>query len=183
MKGMSDPLELQNRLLKQAAKSFRGGTLELFEARFKRYFPDLLEALAQVYPQQLEDTLTRASDILRRAYKDRSSDLRRLDLERNLRPDWFQSPEVIGYVAYADRFADTLEGVREKIGYLEELGVSYLHLMPLLEPRPGESDGGYAVQNFREVRPDLGTMDDLETLASALREKGVSFVWIWCSTM
>jgi len=171
---MSDPLELQNRLLKQAAKSFRGGTLELFEARFKRYFPDLLEALGQVYPHQLEDTLNRALDILRRAYKERSADLRRLDLERNLRPDWFQSPNMIGYVAYADRFADTLEGVREKIGYLEELSVNYLHLMPLLEPRPGQNDGGYAVQNFREVQPDLGSMDDLETLAGALREKGIS---------
>ena len=171
---MLDPLELQNKLLVKARKSFRGGTLELFEARFKRYFPDLQEALKKVYPHGFEDTLARASDILCRAFKERSADLRRLDLERNLRPDWFQSPEMVGYVAYADRFAGTLEGVGEKIPYLKELGVKYLHLMPLLEPRPGQNDGGYAVQNFRQVRQDLGTMKDLESLSTALRGEGIS---------
>ena len=33
------------------------------------------------------------------------------DLERMLRPDWLQDPEVIGYAAYTERFADDLSGV------------------------------------------------------------------------
>jgi amylosucrase len=81
---------------------------------------------------------------------------------------------MIGYVCYADRFAGSLRGVREHLDYLVELGVSYLHLMPLLRPRAGESDGGYAVADYGQVDPRVGTMDDLEELAADLRQRGIA---------
>jgi amylosucrase len=81
---------------------------------------------------------------------------------------------MLGYVAYADRFGGTIAGVGEHLGYLADLGVRYLHLMPLLEPRPGDSDGGYAVRDYRAVDPRLGTMDELEELAAHLRARGMS---------
>ena len=56
------------------------------------------------------------------------------------------------------------------------LGVRYLHLLALLKAREGDSDGGYAVSDYGTVRPDLGTMDDLESLATDLRHRGVSLV-------
>ena len=62
---------------------------------------------------------------------------------------------MVGYVCYADRFAGTLEGV-SGLDYLGELGVRYLHLMPLLAPREGDSDGGYAVRDYRAVDPGWG---------------------------
>jgi len=80
----------------------------------------------------------------------------------------------VGYAAYADRFADDLVGVAKRIPYLQRLGVTYLHLMPLLLPRPGASDGGYAVADYRAVRPDLGTMQDLADLADELHEAGIA---------
>jgi len=89
-------------------------------------------------------------------------------------PDWFQQPGMVGYVCYADRFAGDLRGVAGHLDYLAELGVTYLHLMPLLRPREGENDGGYAVQSYEEIDPALGTMDDLEALAAALRPRGMS---------
>ena len=46
--------------------------------------------------------------------------------------------------------------------------------MPLLKPRPGQNDGGYAVMDYRAVRDDLGTVDDLRELATALRNSGIS---------
>ena len=52
-------------------------------------------------------------------------------------------------------------GVRERLPYLRELGVTYLHLMPLLRTRPEPNDGGYAVADYGAVEPALGTMDDL----------------------
>ncbi|HSE70597.1 MAG TPA: alpha-amylase family glycosyl hydrolase, partial [Nocardioidaceae bacterium] len=52
--------------------------------------------------------------------------------------------------------------------------VGYLHLMPLLTPRPTPNDGGYAVQDYRSVRSDLGTMEDLRKLTQTLREQGIS---------
>jgi len=83
---------------------------------------------------------------------------------------------MIGYVAYADRFAGDLAGVGEHIDYLTGLGVKYLHIMPFLQPRDGANDGGYAVADYRKVRSDLGTMDDLERLTKSLRENGISLV-------
>lgn len=83
---------------------------------------------------------------------------------------------MIGYAAYADRFGGTLDGVRQNIPYLQELGVTYLHLMPVLRPREGDSDGGYAVADYRALRPDLGSMGDLRRLAAELRSAGISLV-------
>ena len=101
-------------------------------------------------------------------------DLKRLDLERILEPDWFQHPRTLGDPAYADRFAGDLRGVGQHVDYLGQLGVTYLHLMPLLEPRPAPNDGGYAVADYRTVRRDLGTVDDLRELATLLRRNGIS---------
>src|SRR6185312_11654007 len=71
-------------------------------------------------------------------------------------------------------FAETLRGVAGRVPYLEELGVRYLHLMPLLRSREGESDGGYAVVDYLAVEPRIGTLDDLEALCGELRAHGVS---------
>ncbi|HET6563670.1 MAG TPA: alpha-amylase family protein [Marmoricola sp.] len=108
------------------------------------------------------------------AAADRPSPLRVLDRVREVDPSWFLSEEMVGYVCYTDRFAGTLAGVAERLDYLEELGVRYLHLMPLLRPREGENDGGYAVVEYDEVDPRLGTMADLETLSARLHEREIA---------
>ena len=145
----------------------------LLEHRLERWLPDLDEALALAYadPGPVRDRLI---DLACRAFADRSEELHDLDLRRSLAPDWFQRPETIGYAAYADRFAGDLRGVAERSAYLEELGVRYLHLMPLMTPRPGPDDGGYAVADHRTVRPDLGTTGDLAALTATLRARGIS---------
>nr|WP_034388293.1 alpha-amylase family protein [Deinococcus sp. YIM 77859] len=149
---------------------------QTFLLRLERYGEDLAESLQAVYGDWGGALQERLVEVLLHAFHARPADLRRLDEARLLRPDWLQRPEMVGYVAYADRFAGTLRGVGEHLDYLEGLGVKYLHLMPLLKPRAGENDGGYAVQDYRAVRPDLGTMDDLSALAQALRGRGISLV-------
>ena len=146
---------------------------ELFEARLERWLPDLREAVEPLYDDP-ETVVRRLLDLAVASYAARDDDLHRLDLRRSLAPDWFQRPEMLGYAAYADRFAGTLAGVAERTDYLKDLGVGYLHLMPLLNPRPDPNDGGYAVQDYRSVRPDLGTMEDLRKLTGRLREEGIS---------
>ena len=88
--------------------------------------------------------------------------------------DWYKSGDMLGMMLYIDNFAGNLQGVREKIDYLEKANVNYIHLMPFLDTVPERSDGGYAVADFRKVRPDLGTMEDLEALTSACHEKGMN---------
>ena len=65
----------------------------------------------------------------------------------------------MGYAAYADRFSGTLNGVAQRVDYLRELGVTYLHLCGSCA-RPGEDDGGSAVMDYGRVRDDLGTLAD-----------------------
>ncbi|MGV1005634.1 MAG: alpha-amylase family protein [Candidatus Nanopelagicales bacterium] len=141
-------------------------------SRWDRWGRELLAGLAPVYPGA--DLPARIVDLIATAHRARSPRLRDRDRTRILSPDWFQRPDAIGYAAYADRFAETLPGVAQRVDYLRELGVTYLHLMPLLAPRPGENDGGYAVIDYNRVRPDLGTMADLAELASRLHDEGIS---------
>mgnify|MGYP006286047549 FL=1 len=140
--------------------------------RFDRYGQDLWDGIEAVY--DAHTVLPQIVDVIARIHKGRSPRLRHRDNQRILRADWFQDPNAIGYVCYTDLFASNLQGIRSKIDYLRSLGVTYLHLMPLLKPRPGNSDGGYAVMDYKSVRPDLGTMKDLAELADDLHEAGIS---------
>lgn len=149
---------------------------DLFALRLDRWWDDLYEALVSVYAEQADRLAERLVVLAATAFRERSSELHRLDMQRTLDHDWFQSQHMLGYAAYADRFAGDLNAVARRIDYLEELGVTYLHLMPLLMPREGENDGGYAVADYRRVRADLGKMEDLRALASQLRERGISLV-------
>lgn len=163
-------------LLQGPLRSLHPLDQDLFCTRYKIHFPDVLRSLGRLYgdSEKFSSYVYKFSEIVARRFADRSRELTLLDAQRQAEPDWFQKPEMIGYVCYVDRFAGTLQGVAERIPYLKELGVTYLHLMPLLKPRPGPSDGGYAVMNYREVNPALGTMDDLADLASELRRNGIS---------
>lgn len=150
---------------------------DTFRARVERWWPDLERGLELAYGAAVAAEVSpRLLALAERAYADRPDRLHRRDLERLLRPDWLQAPDMVGYACYTERFAGDLAGVGERVAYLRELGVTYLHLMPLLRPREGDNDGGYAVADYRSVRPDLGTMDDLEELADRLHGEGISLV-------
>lgn len=105
---------------------------------------------------------------------DRPAALVALDARREADPAWFRAPGMLGYSAYVDRFGGTVAGVADRIGYLEDLGVRYLHLLALLKAREGDSDGGFAVADYLAVEPRLGDMADLETLTERLRAAGIS---------
>jgi amylosucrase len=106
----------------------------------------------------------------------RPAELRGLDAARELEPEWFQFQDMLGGVCYVDLFAGDLDGIRARIPYFVELGLTYLHLMPLFKAPEGENDGGYAVSSYREVNPALGDMDGLRALAAELRHAGISLV-------
>ncbi|MEV4779279.1 alpha-amylase family protein [Burkholderia sp. LMU1-1-1.1] len=111
---------------------------------------------------------------LGKLYAERPPELRALDIRRAAQPEWFLNQRMLGYCAYVQNFGGSLNGVAERIPYLEELGVSYLHLLPFLRPREGENDGGFAVTSFDEVDPALGTNADLHALTTRLRAAGIS---------
>jgi amylosucrase len=149
---------------------------DAFANRFARWFADLRDPLVALYgaDERFGEQWRGLLGAIARTAAERPPELRRLDHRREITPDWLQREQTVGYVAYADRFAGTLTGVRERLAYLRELGVDYLHLMPLLRTRPAPNDGGYAVADYGAVEPALGTMDDLRALAGDLREHGMA---------
>ncbi len=147
-----------------------------FHNRLARFFTELRDPLTAVYGDdpRLERELAKLLEAMAGAAAARAPELKALDHEREITPDWLQREQALGYVAYADRFAGTLQGVRERLPYLRELGISYLHLMPLLAMRPEPNDGGYAVVDYGAVEPKLGTMEDLRALAEDLHAHGMA---------
>jgi amylosucrase len=149
---------------------------DIFALRLERSRSDLLEPLARLYGQRadFQGFVDDLIGVLAEGWAQRPGDLRRLDLRRDLEPDWFLRQSMVGYVFYVDRFAGRIPDVAAHLDYLDELGVTYVHFMPCLRPRPGDSDGGYSVMDYRAVDPRLGTIDDLADAAAELRARGMS---------
>ncbi|MBR7801097.1 alpha-amylase family glycosyl hydrolase [Undibacterium fentianense] len=156
----SRQIDMQRRLdqritgLRQKLSSVYGETAQ-FDAWFEGLIDNVLELASQ-----------------------RSDALLALDSQRVENPDWFLHQNMVGYCAYVDRFADNLQGVKQRIPHLTQLGVRYLHLLPFFRARDltidGENDGGFAVASFDEIEPRLGTHADLLTLTEALRAANIS---------
>ena len=67
-----------------------------------------------------------------------------------------------------------IAGVVEKLGYLQELGVTALWFLPFFASP--FRDGGYDIQDYLRVDPSLGTMDDFQLLIDAAHERGMKVV-------
>ena len=143
-----------------------------FQDRLARHLDELRWLYMELYGN--DAMFTELCDNLHRFAQERSAALKKRDLERQADPEWYKSNDLTGMMLYIDNFAGDLNGVRRKLPYLEQTGVNMLHLMPFLDTVPERSDGGYAVADFRAVRPDLGTMEDLEKLAGACHKRGIN---------
>ena len=170
-----------DRLLPRLRADFAAANLadwQTFETRLRAHFPVIFELLVRIYGDQydffyhLERILATAAEM----WLARPAELKALDAAREEDNCWFQSQQMLGGVCYVDLFAGDLAGIRAKLPYFRELGLTYLHLMPLFKAPMPENDGGYAVSSYREVNPALGTMAELSALAGELRQQGISLV-------
>lgn len=146
--------------------------LEFYD-RFARQEAELERLYRELYHNDMA-AFDRFTDMLYDAYLARPESLKLMDRAREAHPDWYKGHDLVGMLMYVNAFAGTLQGVREKLDYIEDCGVNYLHLMPLLESPKSRSDGGYAVSDFRKVQPELGTMEDLYALAEDCHERGIA---------
>ena len=146
--------------------------LEFYD-RFARQEAELERLYRELYHNDMA-AFDRFTDMLYDAYLARPESLKLMDRAREAHPDWYKGHDLVGMLMYVNAFAGTLQGVREKLDYIEDCGVNHLHLMPLLESPKGRSDGGYAVSDFRKVQPELGTMEDLYALAMDCHERGIA---------
>ena len=158
------------------ARTTQSADDDIFALRLARSAPDLWPMLDALYGAGpgYDGFKAGLTTVLRNAWAARPADLKLLDLRRDLEPDWFLRSDMAGYVFYIDRFAGTLKGVLDKLDYLADLGITYVHFMPCLKPRPGDSDGGYSVMDYASINPAYGSMADFEHVAGELRKRGIS---------
>ena len=143
-----------------------------FEKRLKKHHDELKWLYMELYGN--DDMFFELCSRMQQFYEERSNALKTRDREKETDPEWFRKKEMLGMMLYIDNFAGTIRGVEKKLDYIQDCNVNCIHLMPFLDVTKGKSDGGYAVKDFRKVREDLGTMEDLETLTKKCHEKGMN---------
>lgn len=150
----------------------------VFEKRLQTHLPSLADKLFQLYGERYDYFyhLEKLVELLAQAYAKRKVALKKKDDLCLNDPTWYRSEKLLGMALYVDLFAGDLKKLIEKIPYLHDLGVNYVHLMPLYKSPEGNSDGGYAVSDYRSVDPKLGTESDLVAVAEAFNEAGISLV-------
>ena len=171
-----EPVKVETKKTEPARISLLEEEEKIYNQRFSRHYDELKWLYCELY-QDNPEVMTHfhaLTEEMKHSYKNRSAALKASDTTREQDSSWYKRNQLIGMMMYVNAFADTLKGVEDKLDYIQECNVNYLHLMPLLSSPKGKSDGGYAVSDFRTVQEELGTMDDFQELASKCHERGIS---------
>ncbi len=165
-----------DRLKNDFFKDADEGEQTIFLGRLRDNFLDLFTDLYELYGTNYDFYYHLEQLILQTAtmWRSRSDELKVLDAIRENDKSWILSNRILGAMCYVDLFSEDLAGLREKIPYLKELGITYLHLMPLFKSPDNDNDGGYAISSYRDVNPNFGTMDELVALTNEFRRHGIS---------
>ncbi|GBL05092.1 amylosucrase [Glaciecola sp. KUL10] len=151
---------------------------EEISARLTKQFPRLFTHFHHIYGWQYDFYyhLQQLFAVIVRGFAERPEHLKAKDKQKAKHPNWYKSNKMLGMAIYVDLFGGDIAGLRARIPYFKRLGVTYLHLMPLFQCPKGENDGGYAVTDYRNVMPRLGTIDDLKGLSKDLNDAGINLV-------
>ena len=148
------------------------GRRKYTEEDLNRHFDELKWLYTEVYGN--DSMFAELCEHLKSFSDERDKALRLLDDKREAAADWYKQNDMLGMMFYIDNFAGNMKGVQSKLDYIEQCNVNYIHLMPFLDTPKGRSDGGYAVSDFRKVQPNLGSMEDLDSLTAACHKKGIN---------
>ena len=146
--------------------------MEEWENRLNRHRDELEWLFMELYNDRAALNTLEAE--MAAAFAARSAELKALDAAREADPDWYRRGSMQGMTMYTNLFAGNLKKLAQKLPYLQEQNITYLHLMPLLQMPHPHNDGGYAVEDFDTVDPALGTNRDLADLTGKLRAAGIS---------
>lgn len=85
---------------------------------------------------------------------------------------WWKTAKI--YELYVDKFAGDFRGLTEKLDYLSNLGINTVHILPHY-PSP-MIDDGYDITDYRNVRPELGTLADMQEFVATARKRGIHVI-------
>lgn len=169
---------LLNDILNRIKPEISKQDLRHFYTRLGANFYSIHSLFQKLYGER-EDFVEQAQKLVETMamqYIKRPENLRRLDLAREKDYNWFLSQQLVGMALYCKGFAGNLKNLQGHLNYFQELGVNLIHVMPILPCPEGKSDGGYAVNDFREINPELGTLEDLRQLTAEMRERDLMLV-------
>ncbi len=151
------------------------GADNLFYTRFVANTASIHQLFTELYKHhpRRDENFSLLLQTITDAYKNRPENLKIQDAEKEKKGHWFLSNEITGMSLYVDRFCGGLKNLPAKLDYFKELGVNFLHLMPVMQSPAGESDGGYAVSDFRKVDERFGTNKDLQDVRKAMSKEGM----------
>lgn len=156
------------------AKAKKEDPKVLFDQRLATNLTLIQQLYFSLYPEdKYLDDFQKLLSLLPVLFKERPEYLKLQDITRIEEGNWYQSEKIVGMQLYVEHFNKDLNGLREKIPYFKELGVNFLHLMPITTRPKGESDGGYAVNDYLKVDPKYGTKEDLLELTTEFRKQGI----------
>ena len=166
---------LLNDILDHLKPEIRKRDLRHFYTRLGANFYAIHSLFHRLYGQRedFDQHLQQLVHVMASQYIKRDEALKTLDKQREHDHNWFLSQEWVGMALYTDGFAGDLQGLNSKLSYFQELGVNMLHVMPILECPALASDGGYAVNNFRNVDSRIGSLEDLKKLSRNMRERNI----------
>jgi len=164
---------LLNRILDQLNPEIRKRDLRHFYTRLGANFYAIFSLFQLLYGKRddFEEQMLHVVEVMTENYIRRRKGLKKLDRAREADHNWFLSQEWVAMALYTNAFAGDLQGLGERLGYLQELGVNLLHVMPILKCPPGASDGGYAISDYRDVDERIGSLEDLDALARNLHRR------------
>ncbi len=151
------------------------GADNLFYSRFLANASDILSLYNELYQNHPagKEVFNRLLQTIVKGYRGRRSVLRERDNHKLAEDHWFLSNDLAGMSLYVDRFCGDIANLTTKLDYLKNLGINFLHLMPLFESPGNESDGGYAVSNFRKIDDRFGTLYDLHLVQELMRRNNM----------
>lgn len=164
--------EIRQTISTAAKEETKDQVERVFEKRLKKHHDELKWLYMELYEN--DSMFAELCDHMHQFYLERDRELKKLDEDREKDQNWYKKNDMLGMMFYIDNFADNMKGVQEKLDYIEQCNVNYIHLMPFLDTPEGRSDGGYAVSDFRKVQEKLGSMEDLENLTAACHRKGIN---------
>ena len=163
---------IAERLLHHHGLQLNGKGLDLYN-RFMTNGSAIDELYNSLYAghSNREKCLEQLIDAMVNAAKARPERLTAKDKLKLAKGNWYLSNDITGMSLYVDRFCGSLKNLEQRLDYFEELGVNLLHLMPVFESPINESDGGYAVSDFRKVDKRFGNIKDLRAVQLSMDEK------------
>ncbi|MGR9052282.1 MAG: alpha-amylase family glycosyl hydrolase [Gammaproteobacteria bacterium] len=169
---------LLNEILDDLKPEIRKQDLRHFYTRLGANFYAIYNLFHHLYGHRndFKQQMLNLVETLARQYIRRPRELKKLDIMRENDHNWFLSQHWVGMALYTSGFADNLQGLAQKTAYFQELGVNMVHIMPILRCPVGQSDGGYAVSNFREIDERAGSLDDLKTVSREFKKRGILLV-------